>query len=90
MFGKPNESSVGEGWKTSNCCACPYVVYIYMPYAHNPESVRKILRTRLKKGNGCLGKLSIHMPDSLMMKKTAADSKAKGKKTGSSHGLLGK
>ena len=53
------------------------------------ESAWKILRTRLKKGNGRLGKLAIDTLDSSMMKKTAADSKAKGKKPGSTHGLLG-
>ena len=39
--------------------------------------------------NGRLGKTAIDMPDSSMMKKTAANSKAKGKKRGSTHGLLG-
>ena len=60
-----------------------------MLYVHNPESAWKILPTRLKKGNGLLGKPSIDMLDSSMMKKTAADLKAKGKKSGSTRSLLG-
>ena len=32
--------------------------YIYVSYVHNPQSARNILRTRLKKGNGRLGKLA--------------------------------
>ena len=35
-------------------------VYIcVLLYVHNPERALKILRSRLKKGNGCLGKLVI-------------------------------
>ena len=40
-----------------------------------------ILRTQLRNRNGHLGKLAIDTLDSSMMKKTAADSKAKGKNT---------
>ena len=42
-----------------------------------------------KKGNGHLGKIAIDTLDSSMVKKTAADSKAKGNKPGSTCGLLG-
>ena len=69
----------------SYCCAWPYVVYIYMLYVHNPESARKILQTIL---NVCLGKLTHRLLDSSTMKKIAADLKAKGKKPGSTTGLL--
>ena len=62
--------------------------YIYVPYIHNPERAQKILWTRLKKGNGRLGKPAIDTLDSSMVKKTAADSKAKGKKPGSTSSLL--
>ena len=64
-------------------------IYIYVPYIHNPESTRKILRTQLKKGNGRLGKPAIDVLDSSLMKKMAADLKAKGKKHGSTFSLLG-
>ena len=43
----------------------------------------------IKKGNVHLEKTAIGMLDSSMMKKTAADSKAKGNKSGSICGLLG-
>ena len=43
----------------------------------------RFYRLDLKKGSSLLGKLAIDTLDSLMMKKTAADSKAKGKKPGS-------
>ena len=43
------------------------------------ESTLNILRTRLNKGNGRLGKPAIDTLDSSMIKKMAADSKAKGK-----------
>ena len=56
-------------------------IYIYMPYVHNPESIRTILWTRLKKRNGRLGKLTIDMLGSLMI--TASDSKTKRTKPGS-------
>ena len=46
------------------------------------------LQSRLKKGNGRLGKATLFTLDS-SMKKMAADSKAKGKKPGSTHGQLG-
>ena len=76
--------------KTLYFHACPYVVYIYIcPYVHNLESARKILWTRLKKGNSCLGKPTIGTLDSSIMKNTAADLKAKGKKFGSTCDLLG-
>ena len=55
----------------------------------NLDSARKILRTQLKIENDFLGKLAIDTLDLSMMKKTAADSKAKGRKPGSTHGLLG-
>ena len=54
---------------SSYCRACPYVVYICVcvSHVHNPEirvgSARKILRTRLKKGNDRLGKLTIRSLD---------------------------
>ena len=48
-----------------------------------------ILQTRLKKGNDRLGKLAIDMLGLSMMKKMAADLKAKGKKHGSICSLLG-
>ena len=60
-----------------------------VPYIHDQESARKILRTQLKKGNGRLEKSSLDTLDSSMMKKTAADLKAKGKKQGSTSILLG-
>ena len=56
------------------------MVHMYVPYIYNPESAWKILQTRLKKRNGHLGKLAIDTLDPSMIKKTAADSKAKGKK----------
>ena len=62
---------------------------MYVLYIHNPESARKILRTRLKKGNGRLGKQAINTLDSSIVKKKAADLKAEGKKPGSTRGLLG-
>ena len=37
--------------------------HIYVPYVHNPESARKILQTRLKKGNDYLRKPAIDMLD---------------------------
>ena len=54
--------------------------YIYVPYVDNSESTQKIYGLDLKRGNGRLGKLAIDTLDSLLMKKMAADSKAKGKK----------
>ena len=38
-----------------------WYIYVCVPYVHNPESARKILRTRLKRkeGNGHLGKLAM-------------------------------
>ena len=70
---------------------CDIYMYIcmYVPHAHNPESVQKILWTRYKKRNGRLEKLSIYMLGSSMMKKTAIDLKVKGMKLGSTRGLLG-
>ena len=54
-------------------------IYLYLPEVHNPESTQKILRTQFKKRkrNGRLGKLVL---DSTMIKKTAAESKTKGRK----------
>ena len=63
-------------------------IYIYVPYVHNPESTLKIFLTQLKKGNGRLGKLTMNTVDSSMMKKTVVDSKTKGRKPGSTCGLL--
>ena len=57
---------------------CSMYVYIYMLYIHNPESALKILQMQLKKVNDCLGKPTINMLDSSMMKKTASDMKPKG------------
>ena len=48
---------------------------------------RRFYGLDLKKGNGRLGKLAIDALDSSMMR--AADSKAKGKKPGSTRSLLG-
>ena len=47
------------------------------------ERSERFYRLDLKKGNSRRGKLAIDTLDSSMMKKTAADSKAKGKKPGS-------
>ena len=44
-------------------CVC-----VCVPYFHNMESARKILLTRLKKGNACLGKLALETPDTSMIK----------------------
>ena len=70
-----------ENLVTLYCYTCPYVVYMYIfvPYVHNPESAKKILRTQLKKRNGHLGKPVIDTLDSSMMKKMAADSNTIGK-----------
>ena len=67
-------------------CVCVCVTYV-----HNPESKRKILQSQLlkKRGNGHHGKLAMDTLDPSMMKKMAADSKAKGKKPGSTRGLPG-
>ena len=56
--------------------------YIHMVYM---SSARKNLRLDFKKGNGRLGTRQIPS----ITKKTAADSKAKGKKPGSTLSLLG-
>ena len=66
----------------------PYLAYICVLYVHNLESTRKILWTRLKKGNGGLEKLNMDTLDSSMTKKRAAELKAKGKKSGSACDLL--
>ena len=72
-------------------CYGPFLksAHIYVPYVHNPESARKILQIQLKKGYGCLGKLTIETLDMSMIKKMAADLKTKGKKPVSTCGLLG-
>ena len=36
-------------------------ICVCVPYVHNPENTRKILRTQLKKGNGRLGKQVVEM-----------------------------
>ena len=38
---------------------CGIHMYVYMPYVHNSESVRKTLHTQIEKGNGRLGKLAM-------------------------------
>ena len=53
----------------------------YVAVAHNPKRTRKILRTRLKKKKKWSSRKTLN---SSIMKKTAADSKARGKKCGSS------
>ena len=40
-----------------------------MAYVNYPESAQQILRSQLKNGNSCLGKLVIDTLDSLTMKK---------------------
>ena len=70
----------------------PIYIYIYMCRTfiiRRVASARTSLRTPLKKGNGCLGKLAMDTLDSSRMKNTAADLTAKGKKPGSTPGLLG-
>ena len=47
-------------------------ISLYVPYVHNPERTWKILRIRLKIGNGRLGKLAMNTLDSPIMKKMAA------------------
>ena len=71
------------------CIAAHSRMWYNVLHIHNPESARTILETRLKIGNGCLGKLVIGMLDASVMKKTAADLKTKGRKPGSTCGLLG-
>ena len=66
--------------------------YIYMCcmfITSRVESAGKILWTQFKKGDSLFGKFTIDTLDSSMIKKMAADSKAKGKKPGSTRGLLG-
>ena len=76
---------------TLYCQAWPYVVYIYVPYFQTWRVHGRFYVLDLgKKGNGRLGKLAIDTLDSSLMKETAADSKAKRKKPGSTCGLLGK
>ena len=61
-------------------------------YVHNPESqecTEDFMDSLKKKGNGHLGKNRIDTLDSSIMKKMAEDSEAKGKKPGSTCGLLG-
>ena len=65
-------------------CVC---VCVCASYDRNPESAWKILRTQLEKKSH-LGKPAIVTLDSSMMGKMAAESKAKGKKPGSTCGLL--
>ena len=80
----------GGEWKTSYCRARPYLVYILICGACSyQESTWKNLQTRLKKGNGRLGKLDIDTLDSSMMKKMATDLKTKGKKPGYTSKLRG-
>ena len=54
-----------------------------MRCVYNPES-----RACTPKGTVCPGKPAIDMPGSSIMKKTAADSKIKGKEQGSTRNLL--
>ncbi len=76
------------------CISVSQLVYIYMsvhvyvPCVHSQVHIR-FFGLDLKNGNYHLGKSVIDTLDSLMMKKIAADSKAKGKKHGSTCGLLG-
>ena len=60
-----------------------------MVYVNYPESAQQILRSQLKNGNSCLGKLAIDTVDSLTMKKTAVESMANEKKPGSTRSPLG-
>ena len=59
-----------------------------MPYVHNLESAWKIIRPQVKKGNGGHGNHAIEKVDLSMVKITATDSMAEGKKP-SACGLLG-
>ena len=60
-----------------------------MVYVNDPKSAQQILRSQLKNGNSCLGKLVIETLDSLTMKKMAVESMANEKKPGSTRSLLG-
>ena len=52
------------------------------------DSNLKKSNNKIKEGNGCHGKPAIDTLDSSMMKKTAADSEAQGKKHRSTRGQL--
>ena len=52
-------------------------IYIFLPYVYILECICKILWTRLKKGNGRLGKLAMDTLHSSLIKKTAANSMTK-------------
>ena len=58
---------------------CRYIYLCVCAVRSLPGGVRKILRTRLKKGNGYLGKQGMEVARLLMMKKTTGDLKSKGK-----------
>ena len=80
----------GGDWNTSYCLPA-HMLYI-CAYVHNPESqeyTEDFTYSTTKIGNGRLRKHAIDTLDSLMMMKTAADSKAKEKKLGSTRRLLG-
>ena len=55
--------------ETFYCHAWLYLVYIYVLFVHNMESVRRILQAWLEKGN-CLEKLAMLIS---LMKKMATD-----------------
>ena len=74
----------GGGWKISYCRASLCVICRTFI---TRECTKTVMNST--KGNGRLGKAVIDMPDSPMMKKISADSKAKGKRKKSTHGLLG-
>ena len=67
-------SKVSPQLSGKNLCVCPYVVCVYI-YVCPKFITRKCMEDITDStGNGCLGKPSIDMLDSSMIKKMAADS----------------
>ena len=56
LIGKPSKPPQrGDGWKY----VVYMLVYIYVPYVHNPGVHGRLLRTRHHKRNGRLGKQAL-------------------------------
>ena len=70
----------GGGSKTLYCCTCLYVVYICVCHTFIIRGCTEDFTDLTKKGNDRLRKQAIDTLDLSMMKKMAANMKAKGKK----------
>ena len=91
LIGEKSEPSEGR-WMENFCItthARMWYIYMYVPYIHNECMEDFTAQIFLKKVGGGGGGGMVVTPDLSMLKKTAADSKAQGKKPGSTCGLLG-